>query len=129
MRYVAEVKKPDGERLPGYHDSQLESLRFRMFSPAPIYPQMEIAQLTGSLAMDLSGVGADDPFLRIVLQGRTPDEVATSLINGTELRDPAFRKRLVDGGEAAVGASTDPDDCAYAKARPDATRIHQVDRR
>ena len=29
VQYVAEIKKPDGERLPGYHDSQLESLRLR----------------------------------------------------------------------------------------------------
>src|SRR5437660_932045 len=27
--YAGEVKKPDGERLPGYHEAQLESLRFR----------------------------------------------------------------------------------------------------
>ena len=27
MTYVAEIKKPDGERLPGYHESQLESLQ------------------------------------------------------------------------------------------------------
>ena len=38
VRYVAEVQKPDGKRLPGYHDAQLDSLRFRMFSPAPVYP-------------------------------------------------------------------------------------------
>ena len=38
--YVAEVKKPDGERLPGFHDTQLESLKFSLFSPAPVYPAM-----------------------------------------------------------------------------------------
>ncbi len=37
VQYVAEIKKPDGQRLPGYHDSQLESLRFDLFSPAPVY--------------------------------------------------------------------------------------------
>ena len=47
MQYVAEIKKPDGERLPGFHDAQLESLKFRLFSPAPIYPGMEIARITG----------------------------------------------------------------------------------
>ena len=39
VQYVAEVKKPDGERLPGYHDAQLETLKFQLFSPAKIYPQ------------------------------------------------------------------------------------------
>jgi hypothetical protein len=32
--YVAEVKKPDGERLAGYHEAQLDSLRQRLFSRA-----------------------------------------------------------------------------------------------
>src|SRR5580700_6424967 len=44
--YVAEVKKPDGERLEGYHEAELESLRQRLFSPAPVYPGMEIARMT-----------------------------------------------------------------------------------
>ena len=39
VQYVAEVKKPDGERLEGFHDSQLDSLRFRLLSPAPVYPR------------------------------------------------------------------------------------------
>ena len=34
VQYVAEVKKPDGERLPGYHDAQLETVKFQLFSPA-----------------------------------------------------------------------------------------------
>lgn len=49
VEYVEEVKKPDGERLDGFHDSQLDSLRFRLFSPAPIYPAYEEALLAGNL--------------------------------------------------------------------------------
>ena len=64
VEYVAEIKKPDGERLPGFHDAQLESLRFRMFSPAPVYKDMEIARMTGALDLDLSQVGPSDPFVR-----------------------------------------------------------------
>jgi hypothetical protein len=106
--YVAEVKKPDGERLPGYHDAQLDSLRFRLFSRAPVYPAMEIARMTGALEEDLAALGPDDPFIKLVLDGHSPKEVATQVINGTKLADAAFRKQLVDGGEAAVAASTDP---------------------
>ena len=53
-------------------------------------------------------MGPDDPFLKIVLNGRTPKEAADALVNGTKLADPAFRKKLVEGGEAAVAASNDP---------------------
>jgi hypothetical protein len=108
VQYVAEVKKPDGERLEGFHDSQLDSLRFELFSPAPVYPGFEKAMLTASLQLAQEGLGADDPFVKSVLGSRTPSEVVAEPVDGTKLADPAFRKSLVEGGEAAVQASTDP---------------------
>ena len=106
--YVAEVKKPDGERLPGYHEAELDSLRHRLFSPAPIYPAMEIARMTGALEADVAELGPDDPFLKIVLDGRLPKDAATALVNSSKLADPVVRRKLVEGGEAAVAASDDP---------------------
>ncbi len=108
VRYVAEVKKPDGERLEGYHDSQLESLRFRLFSPAPVYPRFDESQLAANIAFSREMLSADDPYVKAVLGDRTPEQVAKQAIAGTKLADPAFRKSLVEGGEAAVTASTDP---------------------
>ena len=108
VQYVAEVKKPDGERLAGYHEAQLDSLKYRMFSPAPLYPAFEIARLAGVLEDSLAELGPNDPFLKIVLDGRTPKEAATALVNGTKLADTALRRKLVDGGEAAMAASDDP---------------------
>jgi len=107
VTYVAEIKKPDGERLPGYHESQLESLKHRLFSPAPIYPEMEIARMSSALEADVAGIGVDDPWVKAVLNGRTPQQAATELITGSKLADPAVRKALVDGGQAAIDASTD----------------------
>jgi Peptidase S46 len=108
VTYVAEVKKPDGERLPGYHDSQLDSLKQRLYSPAPIYPELEIARLTNALQFDVDGIGANDTWVKTVLDGRTPQQTATQLVTGTKLADPAIRKALVEGGQAAIDASTDP---------------------
>jgi hypothetical protein len=108
VEYVEEVKKPDGQRLDGFHDSQLDSLRFRLFSPAPVYPKMEIALLTGSLQESLDELGPNDPFVKAALNGHTPAEVAKRVIEGTRLADPAFRKELVNGGQAVVDASKDP---------------------
>ncbi|MBZ5675229.1 MAG: S46 family peptidase [Acidobacteriia bacterium] len=110
VQYVAEIKKPDGERLAGYHESQLESLRLGMFSPAPIYPDMEIARITGALELDLAEAGAaggNDPWVKMVMNGKSPRDVATELVNGSKLTDPEVRKKLVEGGESAVAASTD----------------------
>jgi hypothetical protein len=108
VQYVAEIKKPDGERLPGFHDSQLDSLKFQLASGAPIYNDMEIARMTGALALDLAEVGPNDPWIKMVLNGQTPKQVATAAVNGSKLADPAERKKLIEGGEAAVAASTDP---------------------
>ncbi len=118
VRLVAEVKKPDGERLDGYHDSQLESLRFRLFSPAPVYPRFDESQLAANLAFSREMLGADDPYVKALLGDRTPEEVAKEAIEGTKLADPAFRKSLVEGGESAVAASTDPLIVLARKADP-----------
>jgi hypothetical protein len=107
VQYVAEVKKPDTQRLDGFHDAQLESLRFRLFSPAPYYPAMEEALLADSLKESLEELGPDSAFTKAVLAGKTPAEAARAAIAGTKLTDPAFRKSLVEGGDAAVAASTD----------------------
>jgi hypothetical protein len=110
VQYVAEVKKPDGERLDDYDESKLESLRLQMFSPAPIYADMEIARITGALELDLAEAGpagGNDPWVKLVLNGKSPREVATELVNGTKLTDPEVRKKLVEGGESAVAVSTD----------------------
>jgi hypothetical protein len=108
VQYVMEVKKPDGERLDDFHDSQLESLRFRLFSPAPLYPEMETVLLTNSLQESLDELGAQDPFVKAALAGRSPGEVAQEVIAGSKLTDPAVRRSLVEGGEAVVQASADP---------------------
>jgi hypothetical protein len=108
VQYVAEIKKPDAQRLPGFHEAQIESLRYEMFSPAPIYPGLEVAKITGALEQDVAEMGPNDPFLKTFLNGRNPKEVAETLVNGSKLADPDVRKKLAEGGEAAVAASNDP---------------------
>ena len=108
VTYATEVKKPDADRLPGYHDAQLESLQFRMASPAPVYPGLEIARMSGSLQEALDELGPNDEWLKTVLDGRTPSAAAHYYIDGTKMADPATRKSLLDGGQSAIEASTDP---------------------
>ena len=108
VRYVEEVAKPDAERYDEFRDSRLESLRFSLLSPAPIYPQMEVAVLAAWLDEAQKTLGTTDPFVVAALQGGTPEAVVAAAIGGTTLADPAARKRLLDGGASAVSASTDP---------------------
>jgi hypothetical protein len=116
--YAAEIKKPDSERLSGYHDSELEELKFYLFSPAPQYKDFEEMLLSNSLQESLDQLGPDDPWVKAILDGHKPAEVARQAIEGTKLTDPAFRKTLVEGGEATVSASTDPLIVLARKADP-----------
>lgn len=108
VRYVAEVKKPDAERLPGFHESELEELRFTLFSPAPIYKDLEEHMLASSLRWILEELGPEDEFLKIALAGEAPENVARNLISGTRLDDVKVRKALLEGGQKAVERSKDP---------------------
>ena len=108
VRYVAEVKKPDGERLNGYHEAQLPSLQFSLLSPAPVYPALEEALFADAMQESLEELGPDNAFVKAVLTGRSPKDAARAIIGGTKLADPAVRKQLLDGGETAIRQSTDP---------------------
>lgn len=108
VHYVTEVTKPDAQRLPGFHESQLESLRFELLSPAPVYPGLDTALLASWLQESAAALGPDNEYVRTVLGGRPPADVARELIAGTKIGDPAVRKSLLEGGVKAVQASTDP---------------------
>jgi hypothetical protein len=46
--------------------------------------------------------------MKAALSGRTPPDAVAALFAGTKMTDAAARKALLDGGLAAVNASTDP---------------------
>jgi hypothetical protein len=107
VRMAAEDQKPNADRLREYGEAGRESLKQRLFSEAPIYPDFEIAKLANSLEFWKKSVGADDPYVKRVLQGRSPEEVAKELIAGSKLADPAVRKALAEGGQKAIEESDD----------------------
>ncbi|MDB5354484.1 MAG: hypothetical protein JWN24_937 [Phycisphaerales bacterium] len=108
VRYVVEVQKPNEKRYEEFRDSALESLHHRLFSPAPVYPEMEEHVLADVLAEAAEELGSDDKLVKSALGGKSPQRAAHDLIAGTKLADPKFRKRLIDGGGEAVESSKDP---------------------
>jgi hypothetical protein len=64
--------------------------------------------MAASLKLGEEELGKNDAFVQAVLQGGEVDATVNTLVDGTKLADPAVRKALIDGGEAAVAASTDP---------------------
>ncbi len=64
--------------------------------------------MAAALKLGEEKLGENDAYVQAILQGGDIDKTVNSLVDGTKLADPAFRKSLLDGGEAAVAASTDP---------------------
>ena len=108
VRLAAENKKPNAQRLPEYTDARRASLELGLFSPAPIHDDFEKLKLSDSLGFMVELLGADNPLVKQIMNGKTPDVRAHELIAGTKLKDPAVRKELAAGGTKAIEASTDP---------------------
>jgi hypothetical protein len=108
VRLAAELPKPNAERLKEYSEAGLESLKQALFSEAPIYEDLDTAKLASSLGLMVETFGADSDLVRQVLAGKSPRRRAEELVRGTKLKDVAVRKRLFEGGAAAIEASTDP---------------------
>lgn len=108
VRCVAEVPKPNEKRYQEYRDSNLETLKFQLYSPAPVYPDLDAVILATQLEDALQALGPSHPWIKLALGGRSPKAVADELMQQTRLGDVAVRKQLVEGGAAAVAASNDP---------------------
>ncbi len=108
VRVAAEDQKPDADRLPEYATSQREALKAKLFSKAPIYPDLEEARIAGALIFAepyLKGTKA----LEALLAGKPAALRAHELANGSILVDPAKREELYNGGQAALQAAlSDP---------------------
>ncbi|MFO0810153.1 MAG: S46 family peptidase [Gemmataceae bacterium] len=107
VRLADELPKPGPDRLREYRDSNMESLKFALFSPAPIHAELERHKLTASLTFLAEQYGGSHPLVVKVLAGKNPSNRAAELVAGCGLRDVAARRALFDGGKAAVEASND----------------------
>ncbi len=108
VRMTEESTRPNAERLREYRESNVESLKQSLYSEAPIYDDLETVELADSLAHWLETAGPDDPLVKQVLAGKSPNERASELVRTSKLKSVAERKRLGEGGKAAVDASNDP---------------------
>lgn len=105
---ASEDDLPSNERLREFRDSNRESLEQELFSPAPIYDDLERIQLADELARVMEDRGGDDPLVIALLDGKSPRERAAQAISGTKLMDVSARKELAAGRIDAILKSTDP---------------------
>ena len=108
VRMAAEDQKPDPERLPEFTKARRASLELALYSPAPIHDDFEKLKLADSLSFMVELLGADHSLVKQIMNGKTPAARANELIEGTKLKDVAYRKELAAGGSKAIEASSDP---------------------
>ncbi|XXF76092.1 S46 family peptidase [Myxococcaceae bacterium GXIMD 01537] len=121
VRAAAELPKPNEQRLKEYGDARLPELKQVLFSPAPVYPQVETMLLGFYLGKLQEQLGPDHPVVKELLGKKSPDSLAKQLVSGTRLGDPKVRQQLFDGGAKAVDASKDPM-IVFARALDDDAR-------
>ncbi|RKH01007.1 S46 family peptidase [Corallococcus carmarthensis] len=125
VRAGDELPKDNGQRLREFNDANQPALKAQLFSPAPIYPELEIARLTFSLTKLREELGANHPFVKKVLAKESPEQVATRVVKGSKLKDVKTRQSLFDGGKKAVDASKDPMIQLALLVDPDARAIRK----
>ena len=100
VRYAEESQKPNDERLRGYQEANLPSLEQEMYSTAPLSNPLEelmLAQIFRHLA---DGLGANDPTVKAVLAGKTPEQAAHAYVSSSKLASVDERKRLAHSVDA-----------------------------
>jgi hypothetical protein len=108
LRGADERTKPNTERLREFTDASLPLIQRELYARVPVYAELEQLTLSFSLERLREWLGPDHPVVRRLLYKESPDALATRLIAETQLDDAEVRKKLWQGGKAAVDGSLDP---------------------
>lgn len=100
VRFAEETPKPNEQRLTEFQDAGLPSLEQQMYSAAPLHDALEELVLANYFRILERELGADDPTVKAVLAGKTPEQAAQHYVSTSKLRDIAERKRLAHNLDA-----------------------------
>jgi hypothetical protein len=92
VRLAAERPKPSTQRLREYGEARLGSLEFQLFSPAPIYPELERARLAGSFSFLAEQLGGDHALVVKVLPSWWPGRSSSTWPSASACRRAARRR-------------------------------------
>ncbi len=94
VRLAEERGKPNEQSLAEYREGAIPALESALSSPTPVDEALETAMLVQYLE-ELRALGEREAPVKAILNGRTPQQVATDLVHNSKLGDAAERKRLV----------------------------------
>ncbi|MGD0484776.1 MAG: S46 family peptidase [Gemmatimonadales bacterium] len=108
VRLPVETAKPDSARLPQYRDANRPNIERMIGSPVPVDTAQEIRLLGSWLTAMASELPATDPVRRQAVGDRSPMDAARAMVQASQVGSAEQRRALLQGGVAAVAASTDP---------------------
>lgn len=108
-RMASEVAKADDQRATMFKDANLKATKARLAMPTANYDaDLELVNFTRGLEEALEELGANHPFVKKMLGGKSGAQVAKDALSASTLQQPEVRKALVEGGLKALQASQDP---------------------
>jgi hypothetical protein len=108
VRLADEEAKPSAQRLSEFSEGNLKATKARLTAPRPVQKPIDATLLAASLQEAKEQLGSGHAFVKAMMGGQAPEAVAKAAVEGSKLDDPAVRKQLMEGGKAALDASTDP---------------------
>lgn len=94
VRGVVERDKSNPRRLPEYRDANLPQVENALFADVPVSQDYEELMLGWSLAKLRAALGADDPVVRRVLGRNSPEQVARTAVESSQLDSASIRHRM-----------------------------------
>jgi hypothetical protein len=125
---AAELEKPEEERGDSFKGNKLELMKKSIMKAVSSDPDLERLTLEKQLEAMTRLLGADDPVMQTLLQGRTPEAAASALISGSALNDSMSVTSLVMGAPNTIAQSRDPFVVAARMALPRYEEAAQVSR-
>ncbi len=122
VRIPEQEKLADSLRLQAYRGQGLARAKGQIGASIPIDVAVEKKTLALQFGRALQALGPNDPFIKLALNGQSPEAAAAALLDNTTLAKADARKALLDGGASAVAASTDPLIVFARQVNPIATR-------
>ena len=107
LRAGAERAKDNSDRLPEFGDQRLPSVERTLLAETPVNPSLEKVLIAYWLQKTREYLGPDNVAVKAMFGSRTAQQIAAEVVAGSQVGDPAFRKRLWDTPSLAAG-SNDP---------------------
>jgi len=107
VRWHDETALPNDKRLREFRESNLESVKLELFSPAPVYGGVDLAVIKAWLERADRDLPKNDPLREALFHGQNAENAARDVVTRSRLFD-VYARRALFASKDAVQNSTDP---------------------